>query len=504
MQQLRDRWKKIQENKKFQLAVKVIIAALHIYLFTEMVLNLGYAWEVLFQVFKDHYLGMAVFYFLLSMALLQRVKIWNPVNIAFVVIFTFIARKNMLTLVEMPDLYNATVVKWMCGGMMCVLLIDMLMYKKIAKWKERNWVATAFYLVPACVNFFVADGLHYTYLLLFPFLCLFLLHIEKEKLMRWLFYLTVGYYAAFLYTMIKSFITVPYTGERYYGIYINHGFFGIFIGGAFVCALWWLIMLIRKKAPLWKKLLMLLPIGFAVVCAMMNSARVATLAIMVVAFVAICIWGGEPTAKKVAYRFVVVGILACILLVVAIGGMYVLSSYEKETLELIIDNDVLREKVIYWNNRAQTLFNAESKHGFFEAGSLLNAIDRFSSDRLSHWVAYLQETEMSAETNFAITVNGYEMPHPHNAYIYWLYGLGIIPGVIMIVWIISYLVQTVIQIFKKKDVYILSFLWVVYFMTAGINESVNWVVPVGFITLLLYYPLIMKYKEEEQSCTSEK
>ncbi len=498
MNKIKQKIEQIKSNKKTKITVELIVMIMHVFLLAMMVLNLGYAWEVMFQTFKDYYLGKAVFLFLISLAVLQRVKIFNVVNLVFVVVYTFIVHKNMIVLVDSPELYNATVVKWACGGMICVLLIDMIMYKKIAKFSERRIVATSLYMIVAAVAFFASGGVHYSYLLLFPFVCMFLLKVEKERLQKWFFYLSLGYYGAFLYTMIKSFVTVPYTGERYYGIYVNHGIFGIFIGGAFVCSLWWFILLVKKKAPLWKKLLMMIPMGFVLVCSIMNGSRGAELAVIVVGFVAVCIWGGARNKGQMFYRVAVVSILACILLVLLFGGLYLLNGYDKVQIETKIANDVLREVVLYWKDRANTLFNAESKYGIFESGSIINAIDRFSSGRLSHWITYLKETQFTPGTDFYLEINGYNLSQPHNVYIYWLYGLGIIPGMGLIIWIIYYLVQAFRQTMKQNDMCILSFLWVVYFMVVGINDSITWVIPAGFITILLYYPLIIKFKDKDK------
>lgn len=498
MNKIMQRIEKIKENEKLSKITELIVMIIHVYLFAMMVLNLGYTWEVMFQTFKDYYLGKAIFLFLLSIALLQRVRILNILNLIFAIVYTFIVHKNMTALVDSPELYNATIVKWICGGMICVLLIDMIMYKKIAKLKERHLLGMSLYIVVALVVFFISGGVHYSYLLLLPFACVLILRVKKEQLQKWFLYLTFGYYGAFLYTMIKSFITVPYTGERYYGIYINHGIFGIFIGGAFVCSLWWLILLVKRGASLWKKLLMIVPMGFALVCNLINGARVAELAVMVVGFVAICIWGGAPNKKQVFYRITVICILVGILIIVLFGGLYILNSYDKETLELVIDNDILREKLLYWHSRARTLFNEESKFGIFEAGSIVNAIDRFSSGRFSHWITFLKASDFSPETAFYIEVNGYTLSHPHNTYIYWIYGLGIIPGIGVLIWILSYLIQALYQVFKENDTCTLSFLWVLYFMVASINEDINWVIPVGFLTILLYYPLVVKYEDAKE------
>lgn len=498
MKKIMQRIDLIKRNEKTKSVVELIVMIIHVFLLAMMILNLGYTWEAPFQIFQEYYLGIAVFYFLVSIAFLQRVKVFNIINIIFAIIYTIIAHKNLMGLVEMPDLYNTVLVKWMCAGLMCVLTIDMLMYKKIAKIAERNIKGMFLYLIIALVAFFWSGGIHFSYLLLFPFLCLLLLRVEKVRLRQWIFLMTLGYYAAFTYTMIKSFIMVPYTGERYYGIYTNHGFFGMFIGGAFVCSLWWLIMLVRKKASLWKRILILIPIGFALICILMNESRGTELAVGVVGFIVICMWGGMQNKRQMFYRLAVISILVSILLVLLFGGLYILNSYDKETLQLVIQNDILREKLLYWHDRAHTLFNAESKYGIFESGSIINAIDRFSSGRLSHWITYFRAIEFSPDTKFYLEVNGYTLSQPHNVYIYWLYGLGIIPGAGLIIWIIFYLVQTIRQILKKNDLCVLSFLWVIYFMVTGINDSVNFAAPVGFLTILLYYPLIVKYKDAKK------
>ena len=91
--------------------------------------------------------------------------------------------------------------------------------------------------------------------------------------------LSGGFYLAFLYTMIKSFLVVPYTGERYYGIFINHGLFGIFIGGAFVCALYWLLeFLMRKKKNKFAIVLFSSAVLFTIVCLFINAARISQVA----------------------------------------------------------------------------------------------------------------------------------------------------------------------------------------------------------------------------------
>ena len=168
--------------------------------------------------------------------------------------------------------------------------------------------------------------------------------------------------------MLKSFETIPYTGERYYGIYINHGLFGIMIGGAFVCTLWWIVIAFQKGVSMWKKALLFIPALFCVICLVINGARVAELSVILTVVIAFCLWGGRCERKQIAYRAVSFLLLAMICLVIIVAILYVINNYDKEHLELLVENDVIRQKIWYWCDRAHTMFNAESKYGVFETG----------------------------------------------------------------------------------------------------------------------------------------
>lgn len=500
MQQMKQYIDKLKENKNVQNIVRFLWLALCTWVFTKMVLNLGYVSETRYQVPKDYFIGLSICYFLLAMALLQKVKLKNIFMYIFIAIYWIIAyswlEANKMNWGE--DLQNAYRMRWICGGIAGVLIIDMLRYKKIASLKMRNLIMTIVFVVVTVIVNIITKGTYYAYILLIPFMFFYLLRVDKKDWKPWIFSFSLGYYGAFLYTMIKSFMAVPYTGARYWGIYVNHGLFGIFIGGAFVCSLWWLIMAIQKKTPVWIKCIIIAAMLFSVICVMMNGARVAEFAVVAVGLVVLCIFGGKTDAKHILFRVAGVALAALICVIVFVIALAYLKNFDAESLGYYIKNDIIREKLLYWCDRAQTAFNSESIYGIFESGTVMNAIDRFSSSRLSCAVLYLRDLNLLGHESVYMVVGESSFSHPHNTFIYWLYGMGVLPGVLLIGWLGYYIGTSLKNSINKKEIYIFPFLWAVYFSVVSLNEDILLVYVTGFVLLLLQYPLLFKMEEKEE------
>jgi len=499
MQKLKPCIQKIKSDKKFNDIINLFLVVLCTFFFLKMVLNLGYVSESLYQTHRDYFLGVAVSFFLLAVLVLQRVKLKNIWVYIFAIVY-FVVATQWLKINELnwgEELQNVYKMRWICGGLLGISLIDAIRYKKVILLKNRNVFLNSLFLVATLLACIISGLNYYSYILLLPFVYFYLLGFESKDWKKWIFCFSAGYYISFVYTMIKSFQAVPYTGERYYGIYINHGMFGIMIGGAFVCALWWIIVAFQKKASVWIRVIVFVPAIFCLVCLVMNGARVAELAVLVTSIVALCVWGGKRTKEKILYRvaFVLIAVVIAI-----IGGLTILvnfNKYDEETMELLIENEVLRQKIMYWWQRADTLFNAESIYGVFEEGSIMNALDRFSSSRLSIFTTYLRDLNLFGHDNLYVQLKDVSVFHPHNTFIYWLYGLGVIPGMFLMIWVVSYMIIAIKKAIAQDEMYIISFLWVVYFLVASLNEDIFWAYIVGFGVLMLHYPLLINMKSQE-------
>ena len=499
MNRIKEQCDRINQNKYYKRIIKMAWYILCTFFFAKMILNLGYVSESAYQVIRDYYFGIAVIYMLLAIVLLQKVKISNILIYIFGIIYCIIA-VNWLKDHEMSwgaELQNFFKVRWIYYGIIGVLVIDMLRYKKIASFKERNMVGSIMYLIIALIVYFMTKGRLFTHVLIVPFMFLFLMRVKKEAWQKWIFCLTSGYYLAFMYTMICSFVSVPYTGDRYYGIYVNHGLFGMYIGGAFVCSLWWLILAIREKKSIWIKIFVIATMIFSLLCLGMNGARVAELAVVVTAIIAYCLYGGKQEKKQIFFRIASVSLICVIGILALIIAIKILGSYDKESFALLIENDMLRAKLEYFRDRAYRTLEAESSYGLTEPGSFLNVLDRFSSDRISYYIMYLRGVTWKGNDNFLIPMGEIVFDHPHNTFIYWLYGLGILPGILLIIWILYYVVYAFVQNIKKNSVYMLPLFWVVYYIMISMNEDVFWIYIAGVVLLILQYPVLVKFQEDK-------
>lgn len=478
---------------------RLVGALVSIYAAMRMVLNLCYVSESLYQTIRDGFLWKSMIYFMIIVLVANKTRIlnWQTGVLAAVcipLIFLLPAKYKESS----PDLYNIYFPRYIVIALCLVLLLDIILYKKIVILKGRNLWFSILYVVCFLPAMILNKGGHYTILPFFPVLALLFIRLTKEDWIRVCFRVSIGYYLAFAYTMAKSFMTVPYTGERYYGIFINNGLFGIFAGGAFICALYWLVMEIRrekKRIPL--IVIDSLAMAFALVCVDLISARVAMLAVFVVAVAAFILLAKK---KKNLYTrlAITVGVLAGVA-VLAIIVILLLKDVSKDDIRTSISNTFVCEKVLYLHRIVQYLFREDSKHGVIQGGTLLNTIDWFSSGRISYWIAYMEDMNLWGHESMSLEASFRFLMHPHNTYISWLYQFGIIPGALYIILFFAAVAVSVREVIKGKSEHIFAFLWLAYCLVVYINEVEQWGYQIGFLNLFVLYIMAMNMNEKVKS-----
>ena len=172
-------------------------------------------------------------------------------------------------------------------------------------------------------------------------------------------------------------------------------------------------------------------------------------------------------------------------------GLY---QVEEDELRELIGNDMLYNQIAYWHDRADTMFKAKSY--FFEHGTPLTMVDRFSSGRVGIWYNYIINFNcFGHETEFLI-MNEWDMLHAHNTYISNLYNYGLIGGGAFVCWMISLLVTAIKRITTNKKIYLLSTLWIIFALSAMLTDTFYWIYPTPFIMLFLAYPFMNKMEEK--------
>ena len=481
----------IVEHKYFKTVINGLAIIVALFSATKMVLNLCYVSESLYQTIRNRYFWCAAIYCVILLIIVNKTKIINWKTGLYSIISISIIWLLLRKWKEMPDLYywyrNEYIAVFLGG----VLLLDLILSKKIILIKNKCIWMTVLYLVCTVLAFIIAKGKANSFIPLVLILFFLIVNFSERQWSNLFYYISIGYYIAFAYTMLKSFITVPYTGARYYGIFINHGMFGIFVGGAFICAFYWLLMEIKKE----KKRIPIIVVSaicliFAFVCQCMVEAKVSLFAVIAFPFFVIPFFLESKKQKQIYW------IVATTIMVFGTGIVFVtfllLKNQTQENLQAMIPNQIIYQKVRTIFSVVRKTFFSESKWGIIEGGTLLNALDWFSSGRISYWIVYLSDLNMFGHESVAIQTDTFFAMHPHNTYIYWLHQYGVLSGVGYIVLFFSALIESVRRILRKQKINIFSFMWLLYCALVFVNEVELWTYQIGFIMLICMSSLCFK------------
>lgn len=487
--------KKLMEDKKTIYALKCIEMVVLLYLSLKMVLNLCYVSESFFDTIRNRYLWIAIEYLLAMVLIIRRIKIhWSQFLLVGIGVLTgYVISKPYWHAIDVMNLFKA---QYSAVVMGCVFLWDLLLFKRkdLKKLDLKSWIL--WFCVFLAV-LFIGKGRLNALVVFFPMAPFYITVLDKRVHQKVIIALSGGFYLAFLYTMIKSFLMVPYTGERYYGIFINHGLFGIFIGGAFVCALYWLLeFLMREKKNKFAIVFFSSAVLFTIVCLFINAARISQVAcVLLVACAGFLIVLKRKKQQSLKYIFFIciAGFFSVMLLV---GILVLLHNIPKESLQQEMQGKFLEEFVLYWKGRADTTFDAKSKLDVIPPGTIMNAIDRFTSGRLSFGIVFMQRLNWLGHESTSIELGNVFYMHPHNTFIFWLFGFGIVGGGLLSVGFCIGLAKILYLYLKENENVFFSALWLIYFALVSMGEVVQWTYSVGFFFLILLYPIFCKKDKE--------
>ena len=317
-----------------------------------------------------------------------------------------------------------------------------------------------------------------------------------------MFCMSIALWLSANWVMIKSLIAVPYEGGRYWGVFLNLSTVGIFCGGAALSAFSWFLMIKGKdiKSMVLRGVTLiafLIPVYYV----MLISARVAQLALILVVLFGCVFWIGKHDSAKIKKRVLIGGIVAVAgigLFILVLWGLY---NINPEDIKTNVENEFLREQLVYWNGRARTTFHAKS--GTFKQGSVLAMMDRFSSGRLGIWVKYGKEMTLAGHPGVYSPVNG--RIHPHNNYVAWLYQYGLIGGSLFLSWFIYLLVCVAKKTVTTGNIkYLFPTLWCVMAIGAMLTETHPWIYTTTFILLFVQYIFIVQIPNKEDMKSEEK
>lgn len=516
---------KAKENRIFTTKniVNSIGCLVYVYLFLKVCLNLCYGTESMYQVIRDGFNYRAVFLFLCMIFIAvnfpkglwgfwesvkekkifdsDKNKFWNIVvkckiiPILVVLIVGIIGYRYFTKNAFEQDIYTDFLMQWHAKGMCLVLLVDNLLCKRFLSWKKWNKAAfISFILLSLYTNIFTnSKGI--SFILLCPFIVLYLTDINKDTWRKLINALAISFFLAVAWVMFKSIREVPVTDHRYKGVFLNLSTIGVFCGGGFVASFYWIL---REKMRGFKdKLVVVYSIiamafsGYLLFITGLRTSQLGAIVAVIISLVFVTKTGIDKSTRN--KRMLIAGGVVVLMIAVGFAALFTLYRIGPDKLRELVSNDVLYGKLEYWRGRAGTMFNANSR--VFKDGTLIAAIDRFSSGRLGIWTDYFKSFTLFGNNDMTLQVGKTCWIHPHNTYLAWLAIYGYFGTAFALVWFVLSGIKLFKNVNKDKDTYLLPFIWFIYAATVMLTESINWIYPAEFVMLFLVYTAMTERKD---------
>lgn len=507
--------------------IGIIEILIFVFLFVKVCLNLCYGVESVYETIRDAFFYRGVFYLLAAVFLAvltdddglyglcvkvgelfkkkdgstkksfrEYVRLFRIPQLVFLIAFSVIGllyfKKNMFE----SEIFMDYLMQWHAKGLGTLLVLDVLVRGRYTKLKSLNPVNCALYLLMLVFTIGISSSKQYSMYLICPALCIFVCDISKKKWKLLTESFAASMILAVVRVMFKSLKEVPYTGARYKGVFLNMSTIGLFCGIGFVCAFYFFLK-VKLDGYKNKLILALSIVSMAATAAFVYiiGLRSAELGVIAVVFISLFYVSDGLESKAKPWKKLLIA-SGCVIAALGLALLVfrILYGIDKETIQASVSNPVLCRKILYWRGRAVTMFKAKSR--VFENGTLIAAVDRFSSGRLGIWKNYLDTVNLWGHDSVTLEVGQKFFVHPHNNFLAWIIMYGLFGGLICIAWFVKVIVDAFMNVNKEKERFLFLFLWVIFAFFAMFMETLPWVYPISLITLFLSYQTLILRKDQ--------
>jgi len=357
--------------------------------------------------------------------------------------------------------------KGMVYGILVLMATDAATKKRFCRFKELDLVKIGSAVVTCVAIHIVPNGILDKAIPVAFVICTFII-FEKDRTESFLVCYSWANIIGATTIALWSLITHPYAGERrYYGAFTYLHGFGMYIGSGIVCCIF-LIMYVRIKHWNKKRLLVsVIPFLLALLYAfVLINSRGALLGVVAAIIVFVVLLSKVTGKKRLIGRISLVVVIAVFLL----GGVVVYLGIFYDRYKTWLEKVPL---LSYMATTVQRTIKAKSRTGIFPDGTILTAIDRFTSSRLSIWKVTVENLKWFKGNSMWITVSDWTTG-THNTYLGFLNGFGIVVGGLFIV-LLFYVFIKAIKIVKadtSNGVALFTVFWYAFSLLIFINEMV--------------------------------
>lgn len=446
------------------------------------------------QIFKDFYYYVGVSAMLFAVMILRNTPLFKWYNLllglgVIATLVTFLYRHWYDYGYQYAGMLAS---EYAMYSMVGLVVLDAILSRKEVKLNKDNFILIVLSLLMTIAVIMVGEGAAIKVFL--PIFVWFLTPLKKEDWKRCVINMSIAAYLVFFACSTRSLIKAPfeYQNGRYIGIFrfpIAGGllsFWGIAAGLLLARAI------IKDSFSRIKKIIIVLAlIAYPVVMLFMFLDRTVILGIAILSIVMYILAGKDK--KSILKRLIVIVCLIAVAVVVGCLAIQIVLSKGIRYGDLV---DSQESTSYIWIAIAKT-FGETSRTGVYEPGTVLNALDYFSSARLGLWHEGIKQVLLWGEGPLNVILpNGYEYGHVHNTYIDWLLRYGWIGGIVSIGWYFSCFGYSIKEKLAGRKQTLYTFYWIAFSIPVLMMERVLWNDAVMFILLLLLYPLMVKFEDE--------
>ncbi|MCR4678880.1 MAG: hypothetical protein K5679_09005 [Lachnospiraceae bacterium] len=469
------------QNKSIkQIVIRFTTVVLSIVVSTLMIYSIALELSEMWQTRKDMFYLRGVIYALLLVYIVRKISIkkfevWGALAIGSAFLVFWFRYKGISTATYGVDYYWVVLYKWIIWVLFIPLVIDLFRPFSIKRLIFNSPVKAIVYA--AFLYITISTDREFIIPCLCPVFAFLTTRTTGKKWVEVFDYISLSVYLSFLYIFTKSLIyySDKFETGRFRGMFISVENMGTFCGLAFVCAAYFFIRLVYYSKRKWY--MFLVPVIMMVYPAygvILISSRVTQIGIIFLFFCALIFMHGNENKRETLKRLLIAFLIMGIMLAGLLG-------YSKKANEMLQSGETFSQREGYILRHVARLTNWDVE-GYFEKGTILNALDGFSSARLRCWAEAVKQIEFKGHP-YEVR-EPLKFASPHNFFIQKMIEMGWIKGILFNLFIVVAVAMGLRGCLKRNIEAIFPTVWLLYAIPALAGTIISW-------NSLLTYGLIL-------------
>lgn len=459
---------------------RIVTIVISIVVMTAMIYSIALELSEMWQVPKDKLYFQGVMLSLVLVYIIRQIpfkkyEVWSALILGILLLFAWFKYKGISTETYGEIYYWVILYKWIIWVLFIPLLVDLIRPFKVNRLLPDNWIKTIIYAI------FILATVTTDVKFVIPCLCpAYAFMTTKLTRKRWLDFfdcLAFSVWITFVYIFTKSLLFYSDRLEtgRLMGLFISVENMGTFCGLGFVSALYFVIRLMYSRNRKWymfvAPIIMVAYPAYGIILTASRTTQVGTIIVLLCAFI---FMHGKEKKSETFKRFLI-SLLCLGIMIMALLGLSKYYNYK-------VDNGAkFDERKGYVVHHIARLTGNTYDSGYFEKGSLLNALDGFLSGRLRCWAEAVKQIEYKGHPYEIREPLGFTSPH--NFFIQKMIEMGWIKGILFHIYLIVAVILGLRGCVKRNEKMLLPTVWILYSIPVLGSTILSWnsILPFGML-----------------------